>query len=267
MIGKKLLLIKFVLFVILSSASVCYAQTWELGVTAGAAGYMGDLNQRNVVKPSGFALGGFVKRNINGYLSAKVQYMLGQIQGADSTSKYEQFRNRNLSFVTRLQEVSLIGEFNFMEYQPENGKNIFTPFIYAGIGTVKYTPRAMYQGEMYDLRPLTTEGQSKPYKNTAFSIPYGVGIKYNFSGKLNLIADIGYRNPRTDYLDDVAGYYAPKAGVNNPVALALSDRSGERLPTNIGTAGTQRGDLRNRDTYWFFGLTISYTFVTQNCYF
>jgi opacity protein-like surface antigen len=266
-IDTKLLLKKALIVIVLLSASVCHAQTWELGFTAGTAGYMGDLNQRNPVKPSGLVLGGFLKRNINGYLSAKLQYTIGEIQGADSTSRYEQFRNRNLSFRTRLNEVSLIGEFNFMEYQPGNDKNFFTPFIYAGIGTVNYTPRAMYQGTLYDLRPLATEGQSKPYSSNAITLPYGVGVKYNISGKLNIIADIGYRNPNTDYLDDVSGYYAPKASFTDPVAAALSDRSSERVPNFTNAAGSQRGDLRKRDTYWFFGLTISYTFVTQNCYF
>lgn len=243
------------------------AQTWELGFNVGGAGYMGDLNQRNPVKVSGLAIGGFLKRNFNGYLSAKLQYTLGEIQGADSTSKFQEFRDRNLSFVTRLNEVSLIGEFNFFEYQPENNKSIFTPFIFAGVGTVNYHPRAMYQGTMYDLRPLATEGQAKSYSTTTLTIPYGVGIKYNFSGKLNLIADIGYRATRTDYLDDVSGYYAPASSFTDPLALTLADRSGERTGVYRGVPGTQRGDLRKRDTYLFIGLTISYTFVTQNCYF
>lgn len=243
------------------------AQSWEVGFTIGGAGYMGDLNQRNPFKPSGIATGALLKRNFNGYFSAKVSYTYAQIQGADSTSRYEQFRNRNLSFVTPLHEVALTGEFNFLEYIPSISKSLFTPFIYAGIGTVNYNPTAMYQGQVYNLRELTTEGQSKPYSHTALTLPYGVGIKYNVSGKLNLVADIGYRNPRTDYLDDVSGMYADKTKFTDPVAAALSDRSGERLGTNIGVAGSQRGDLRKHDTYWFLGFTISYTFITEKCYY
>jgi hypothetical protein len=244
-----------------------FAQAWEIGGTLGGAGYLGDLNQRNMVKVSGVSAGGFIKRNFNGYLSAKVAYNYGRIAGADSTSGYQQFRDRNLSFSTKLNEVSLIGEFNFFKYMPEVTQNRFTPFIYAGIGLVNYTPTATYLGGTYELRPLLTEGQSVPYKNSAIALPYGAGIKYNISGKWNFIADIGYRTTNTDYLDDVAGVYVSKAAFTDNIARALSDRSGERTGVYTGAAGTQRGDLRPRDHYMFIGLTLSYTFVTQKCYY
>jgi alpha/beta superfamily hydrolase len=64
---------KFVLFIFLVFISVSLkAQTWEVGAAAGGAGYMGDLNPNNPVKVSGYAFGGFVKRNFNGYLSARL---------------------------------------------------------------------------------------------------------------------------------------------------------------------------------------------------
>src|SRR5277367_5818686 len=99
------------ILLILSSLSL-KAQTWELGGAVGASGYMGDLNPNNPLKFSGIAIGGYVQRNFNGYVSAKLNYTYGQIAGADSTSSNQQFRNRNLSFKTQLQELSLIGEFN-----------------------------------------------------------------------------------------------------------------------------------------------------------
>jgi hypothetical protein len=259
----KLLLATFLLFITCN----LHAQSWEVGGTVGGAGYMGDLNQTNPVKVSGAAFGGSVKYNFNGYLSAKLNYMHGTIAGADSTSHNQQTFNRNLSFSTNLDELSGIVEFNFMKYIPSVTDNVYTPFIYVGFGVVGYKPTANYNGQTYDLRPLETEGQSKPYPNMAFSIPYGAGIKYNFAGSWNLIADIGYRNPNTDYLDDVGRVYADKSKFSNPIALALSDRSAERNGVPPNAAGTQRGDLRNRDTYLFIGFTISYTFITQKCYY
>jgi hypothetical protein len=243
------------------------AQTWELGGAAGGAGYMGDLNPNNPIKVSGLSFGGFIKRNFSGYLSAKVNYSFGTVSGADSTSTIQQFRNRNLSFSTTLSEISIIGEFNFMHYIPEAGKNKYTPYIYLGIGSVVYNPRASYNGTAYDLRDYMTEGQKKPYAKTAISIPYGVGIKYNIVGKWTLSADIGYRNPNTDYIDDVSGVYADKSKLSGPTSVALSDRSGERTGTYIGSVNSQRGDLRPRDTYFFLQVSVSYTWVTQKCYF
>jgi len=254
-----------VILLILSSLSL-KAQTWELGGAVGASGYMGDLNPNNPLKFSGVALSGFVQRNFNGYLSAKLNYTFGQIAGADSTSSNQQFRNRNLSFKTQLQELSLIGEFNFMEYIPDVSNNRFTPFIYLGIGIVNYNPQATYMGQTYDLRPLATEGET-PYGKTAIAIPYGVGVKYNISGKWNINADLGYRQPNTDYLDDVSGLYPDKSKLTSPIAVALSDRSGEKTGVYTGVAGTQRGDLRPHDTYLFLQVGVSYTFVTDKCYF
>ena len=258
-----------IIAVLLLLFAPCYlkAQTWEIGAVAGASGYMGDLNQSNPLKPSGIAAGAFLKRNFNGYLSAKINYTYGSISGADSTSSVQQFRNRNLSFKTGLHELSAIGEFNFMNYIPEAGQNKFTPFIYLGISTVIYNPQAIYNGQTYDLRPLMTEGQSKPYPKSAVSFPYGAGVKYNFLGKFSLISDIGYRQPNTDYLDDVGGAYARPGKLISDIARILSDRSGEKTGIYIGSPGTQRGDQRSRDTYWFFTVGIAFTFVTQKCYY
>jgi hypothetical protein len=151
-----------------------------------------------------------------------------------------------------------------MEYLPNVSNNRYTPFIYLGIGTVRYNPQADYQGDRYNLRPLTTEGEDKPYAKSAMSIPYGVGIKYNISGKWNLIADLGYRQPNTDYLDDVSGTYPNPAKLPSDLARTLSNRSAADANTLIGS---QRGDGRGRDTYLFLQFTVSFTFVTQNCYF
>ena len=244
------------------------AQSWEVGARLGGAGYMGDLNTNNPIKLSGVSAGGFVKYNFNPYLSAKLGYTFANINAADSLSSNPQFRDRNLSFSTNLHEVGLTGEFNFLDYVPSVSKNVFTPFIFAGAGLVRYSPAAVYAGNRYDLRSLTTEGQGTPYGKMAVAIPYGAGIKYNFSGRLNLIADIGYRHVRTDYLDDVSGNYPDPVNLpDNPLSLALSGRSGERTGFYLGAPNTQRGDQRRFDTYFFVGLSLSYTFITPKCYY
>jgi len=243
------------------------AQTWELGLGGGGSGYMGDLNPYNPVKISGFAASAFVARNFNRYFSAKLSYTYGKIAGADSTSSDPQFRERNLSFKTSLSEVSLVGEFNFMDFLAGVSNNRYTPFIYFGVSTVNYNPQAVYQGHTYDLRPLRTEDEAKPYPNSAIAIPYGVGVKYNFIGNWSIIGDLGYRQPNTDYLDDVSGYYPIPSKLPSNLSRALSDRSTEKGGPDVGIPGTQRGDLRSHDTYLFLQIHISYTFVTSRCYF
>jgi hypothetical protein len=250
------------LFLFLFISLNLQAQTWEVGGFGGGAGYMGDLNQTNPIKISGFAAGAFVKRNFDGYTALRLAYTFGRIAGADSTSANQQARDRNLSFRTLMNEVSLTGEFNFMEYIPSVSKNIYTPYIFAGIAYTGYNPKAIYKGQSYALRDLQTEGNG--YPNSTVAIPFGIGIKYNIAGRLSLAAELGYRTAYTDYLDDVSGVYADKTKFPaGSVALALSDRSAGQ--TNV--AGTQRGDLRPHDTYLFTGFTLSYTFITQKCYY
>lgn len=274
---KKLFAFRFLLFAFLRLSAFCFlllafpaclmAQTWEVGSFGGAAGYIGDLNQRELVKPSGPAASVLVKRNFNPYLSLQLNLALGKIAGADSVSNTAQFRDRNLSFHTQLTEVSFISEFNFMKYTPGalDEMHRFTPYIYLGAGIVKYNPQADYLGQTYDLRMLHTEGVI--YPDVAIVVPYGAGIKYNFTGNWNIAFSMGYRYARTDYLDDVSGLYIGKNNFTDPVSAALSDRSGEQTGVYKGVAGTQRGDLRGHDNYLFMGFTLSFTFVTSNCYY
>jgi hypothetical protein len=257
---------RFILFIFLVFISFTLkAQTWEFGAAAGGAGYLGDLNPNNPIKVSGYAFSGFAKRNFDGYITLRLNYTFGKIAAADSTSGNEQFRDRNLSFHTNLSEVSLIGEFNFMSYIPDAGKNKYTPYLFLGIASVNYTPYADYNGQTYNLRNAQTEGE-KPYPTMAIAPMYGAGFKYNVSGKVTLGVEVGYRHPHTDYLDDVSGKYANR-GPSGIYPGALADRSGEKTGIYIGAPGSQRGDLRPHDTYFFGQFTLSYTFVPQRCYF
>jgi hypothetical protein len=258
----------FTLMLLVLMAAQAQAQKWEIGVQGGAAGYQGDLNQRNPLQVSGIMAGLFVRYNFNGYATIKASFSKAEIAGADSTSKYQQQRDRNLSFIAPLNEIAVVGEFNFMEYLPGNGYNSFTPFIYAGVASVNYSPQANYNNQTYDLRSLNTERTRIPYKGSAIAIPFGAGVKYNIWGKLSLTADAGYRTAYTDRLDDVSGLYASPNSFTDPIARALADRSGERNGGfNIGDPGTQRGDGRKHDTYMFFSVGISYTFLGQKCYY
>ncbi|TFF33395.1 type IX secretion system protein PorG [Mucilaginibacter psychrotolerans] len=255
------------LLLLLISYTAHSQATWELGGALGGAGYTGDLNA-SPFKPSGGSVGFFIKHNFNGYLSARFNYQYGKIAGADSTSNNTQQRQRNLSFTDGLTELSLMAEFNFMKYIPDAGKNKYTPYIYLGIGTTSFNPMAVYKGSDVELRALRTEGQTAEYGKSTIVIPYGAGFKYNFSGKWTVAAELGYRYTHTDFLDDVSGYYAPHNQLPpGQLSLALADRSGERTGTYVGSPGSQRGDLRSKDIYAFFGFTLSYTFVTEKCYY
>jgi hypothetical protein len=258
---------KFILFILL--VFFCCgvkAQTWEFGIGAGGSGYMGDLNPNNPLKVSGPSASLFVIRNFDGYFSIRGSYTAGIISAADSNSSNPQFRERNLSFTTTLLEASVVGQFNFLDYIPQISRSNFTPYLYFGFAALNYYPSTIYKGVKYGLRGAETEGE-KPYPTMAFSFPYGAGVKYNIFGAFTLGAEIGYRNPNTDYLDDVSGTYPAKSLQHNTIGGNLSDPSGEKTGIYIGSPGSQRGDGNPRDTYFFTQVTLSFTFISQKCYF
>ncbi len=257
----------FTLLLLLTATLAAKAQTWELGGLIGGSGYMGDLNSRNPLQVSGGNIGIFARKNYSPYFSARGSYTFGWISADDKNSSYPENRNRNLNFLTTLHEVSARAEVNFLEYRPGIYKNSFTPYIFLGLGGVYYTPTAKADdGLRYDLRSGSTEGEAKPYSKIALSIPYGIGVKYNFLGKLSLTADATYHYTNTDYLDDVSGYYPTdiskfvRTGGGDPI----TNRTGL---TDAQVAGTQRGDGRPRDSYMFFSISISYTWISDRCYF
>ncbi|MFC4211455.1 DUF6089 family protein [Pedobacter lithocola] len=258
-----LIIILFVLFSKFGKAQ-SFPATWEIGVSAGGAGYIGDLNQNNLLQISGFNGGFFVKRNFNSYIGVRLNYTYGQIQANDANSSNQQFVDRNLKFKTALNEGSAILDFNFFDYQINGGNRRFTPYLFAGVGFVNFKPTAKYDGTTYRLDRYATEERENPYPTTVLTIPYGAGLRYNYKDTWSIFTEIGYRTPLTDYIDDVSGVYPVNQAIvgNPPNQINLTDPS----VRNIGFAGTQRGDFRKRDTYLFVSVGISFTFVSSKCY-
>lgn len=260
---RKLLLIAY--FSI--GCSMVFAQTWEVGGFAGTSGYMGDINPVKPYKFTDLAIGGQVKRNFNGYWSAKLNFVRGKIQADDAKSSNLYQKERNLNFNSPLSELSLQLEFNFFNYLagvlPGYGTRKASPYLFTGVGAFTFNPKTKTDnGTEVELQPVQTE--SVEYNKYAFSIPYGAGFKYNISGNFNLIGEIGYRTAFTDYLDDISGRY-PDFSVNPPASSLTRQLSDRSAPPQIGAPGIQRGDFRKRDTYMVGGISLTYTFVSIKC--
>ncbi|MES2826563.1 MAG: DUF6089 family protein [Bacteroidota bacterium] len=248
------------------------AQALEVGVQAGGAGYIGDLNQTNYLKFNGLSAGGFVKVNLDPYWAVGLHYNYGKIKADDLESRNEHFKARALNFNTELHELSLQADFNFLEYFAGGGIKRFTPYVFSGLGLVFFSPKGLYQfngatqAEEYKLRFYQTEGQTNAYKNYAITVPFGAGVKFKLKDSWSFFTQIGYRAANTDFLDDVSTIY-PDPNVwpadNRLLRESLSNPS---LNPDYGFPNTQRGDFRKRDSYMFVGIGISFTFVSQKCY-
>lgn len=234
---------------LLFSGMHAQAQNWEIGASAGAAGYIGDLNLNKPLKFTGPAVGGFVKLNLDPFWALGLHYTYGVIKGD----------NGNLKFYTPLHEVSAQVDFNFLDFFAGGGQKWFTPYIYAGIGGVIYNPKRKVDDEVKNLRLYRTEDQLYPYRNYALSIPYGAGVKFKVKSNFTLFGQLGYRTAYSDYLDDISKNYK-RITDGDLMRTYLANPSGDP-----GKIGTQRGDSRNRDTYMFTQLGVSYTLLCENC--
>ncbi|MFA6277438.1 MAG: DUF6089 family protein [Pedobacter sp.] len=265
--------IKAVLIFVISLAlsSSVLAQRAEIGINAGGAGYLGDLNQNNPLKISGISAGAFGRINFNPYLGLGLHYTYGEIKGDDLKSSNDQFKERALNFNTSIHEVSLLANLNFFDIYSASTKRKFTPYIFAGVGGFYFNPKATYDDTKYTLSDYTTnaneDGLAVAYKSYGISIPYGVGVKYKLTDYLTLFSEIGYRTTFNDFIDDVGDYYVDSS---DPSDITHSPRYfppyNASKNSNVGAVGMQRGDLRKRDTYMFVSIGISYTFVSQKCF-
>lgn len=245
-------------------------QYLEIGVFGGASNYQGDLAPVAFVpKETHTAFGVYYKFNLNYWFGFRASAFTGWISGNDDNSTEEWKQERNLSFVSPVDEASAVFEIFLKKYNPKYKWNIMSPYVYFGVAAFRFNPQAEYMGVWYDLQPLGTEGQGnpaypdrKPYPLTQYSYPIGFGLKGSINKYWNVGLEIGYRKTTTDYLDDVSTTYIAKEFLladNGDISWQLSNRTDEMNGgTEILRDDTKyRGDDTNKDWYIFTGMTIS----------
>lgn len=253
-------------------------QEGEFGIGVGAGHYFGDLNTRarlNRVKMAGTV---FFRKNLGNYIAVRVGASFAQLGYSDRYNTHNKYMfSRNLSFNTKIWELTLQGDFNFFRFMPGEPQYSFTPYITFGAGVFNYDPYAYLRGEKIPLRPLNTEGQGstlypdrKPYKSMALCFPIGGGIKYALNDRINIGFEVLHRITNTDYIDDVSTTYVesslfpanPDGSTSN--GLLLSDRSYE-LGTPIGIPGRQRGNSKQKDQYVTAMIHLTFNLQSYKC--
>lgn len=278
---KKLILVIIPIFFLATFVSAqpqSTVQEGEIGITAGAAHYFGDLNPRLRLNRPRIAVGIFARRQFGEYVAVRLSGHFAQLGYSDIYNTYNQFMHtRNLSFQTNIWEFALQGDFNFFKFVPGDAYRRYTPYITLGAGVFNYDPYAYYQGQKVFLRPLGTEGQGsvaypgrKPYSTMAICFPFGVGYKYSLTRNINVGFEIVYRFTTTDYIDDVSTTYAGAAAFptlpNGQASLAgiMQDRS-YVYGTPIGVKGRQRGYSNQKDSYVMAELMVSVNLTSYKC--
>jgi opacity protein-like surface antigen len=283
MMKKSGLVLAVILLTFASQSKAQYQSTvqeGEFGISAGAAHYFGDLNTRAGLNRPKPALGIFFRKQFTNYVALRVAAHYAKLGYSDTYNDNEFQKRRNLSFNTNIWELSVQGDFNFFKFIPGTAYNRFTPYVTLGAGVFSYDPYAFYGGQKVFLRPLGTEGQGysqypdrKPYSTMALCIPFGVGVKYNLTERMNVGFEIVHRFTNTDYLDDVSSTYVDPAifpklpDGSASIAELLNDRSyetGEMIGFVNGTARS-RGYPKQKDQYVMAELTISFNLSSYRC--
>jgi hypothetical protein len=236
---------------------------FRLGIFGGVANYHGDLQERAFQNARGaFGLTGTFP--ISDRFNIRAGITFAKVAAADSLSKQADLRARNLSFQSSITEFSLLAEYSLFNIEQVG----WTPYAFAGVALFHFNPYTIDRNNRQAfLQPLGTEGQGiagygQPYKLTQFSIPFGAGIKYALTERIQLGLEVGIRKTFTDYLDDVSTTYADYNELFNArgqQAVDLAFRSNEHGGTSTYPAkGTTRGGEKYKDYYYFTGLHLTF---------
>lgn len=246
------------------------AQDQEIGGFLGISVYNGDLAQSPIpIRGSRPSLGAFYRYNFNSKFAFRVGFNYGYIASYDHYSGKGTDREfRNLSFHSPLAELHGIFEYNFKSYVSGSRKYNWTPYVFAGLAGFYFNPKTFYNGTVYNLREYKTEQSKmdKVYSPLGIAIPLGIGIKYSLGQRKmwNFGFEVGFRKTFTDYLDDVSGNL-PDNFETNP-QLSADDR--KLAYRGYGTAWPRkwpRGNPDRKDSYFFYGITLSKTIRNYDC--
>lgn len=237
----------------------------------------------------------FLSASYNEAITLRLEGTWGGIRAYDSiladvksstNGRYE----RNLSFRSRISEISAIAEihplFLFVNwsYRDMDPPRI-SPYLLGGVGFFSFNPQAKNRdGKYVDLQPLSLEGQGfrsypdrQPYKLSQINFPVGFGVRYELSGAFNLRAEVVHRIVNTDYLDDVSTRYidpllfSTEGGLSgnqlrDAIDLSSNDRNNPGGPTGEfrKTSGGIRGNPKNNDSFFSINFKIGYNFGRQS---
>ena len=205
-----------------------FSQNSEIGFLVGSSYYLGELNPSiqvaNKFRP---ALGVFYRKNTSKRYALRFGLNYAKLSATDKFNSNELSQFRQLSFSTDLWEAYGLFEFNFIPYQINNyATSSFTPYVFIGVAAFWVSPSV--EGGITDLQK---EDEIAP------SMPFGLGVKFNFVRNLGLAVEWGMRKTFTDQIDGLSETY---------------------------NSGYQLSNTQNKDWYSIVGITLNYKILTKS---
>jgi hypothetical protein len=186
---------------------------YEAGIGGGISGYLGDVNQSNVLKHPGFAWNALFRYLINKRFAVKADFTVASISGNsdDFANKFPD--NAHYEFSHTYFDLGVAFEFNFLNFGMNDDyrklKRI-SPYLSLGLGATYSTS-----------------------KNFVPNIPISFGAKYKINRRLNLALEMRARMMLGDGVDGLKDLYGVESGVlkNNDwcptLMLSISYEFGE----------------------------------------
>jgi len=221
-IGRVVLSIFFIYTSISASA-----QKHELGFGLGLSAYSGEIVQYfdpTNLRPAGQL---FYRANFTEVSCLKVSTSLGILQASDGHYNNAMADYRKASFSTIYNDVTVMYEYNFLNYAytEKNNGNHFSPYISVGLGILSY-------------KSTISDSEYKVNTIAQPTIPFGGGFKYRTNAHWNFNFQFAINKTFTDAID---GIY------------------------NSSTYTKSISNSKNTDWYYYTGISLSYTFWHVYC--
>ncbi len=226
-----------VLFIFLISFQL-NCQRNEIGLLVGGSNYIGDVGPTTYIDPISYgtySYGILYRNNFSDRFSVRTQISSSDIKSSDLMDNSPEYRKlRGKSFENTVQEITLAIDFNFTEFDVQEDKFQFSPYVSTGLSYFRY------YGIHYPLGQTTAQSYGK---SSDFAIPITVGIKSKVLKTFVLGFEVTARHTFTENLD---GSY--------PTFENTEIYSEKRFGSGL-----------SQDWIVFSGLTLTYVFGNYEC--
>lgn len=182
--GRRCLLLSIILLTLIPGLKAQEDFRFDIGGGVGMTGYLGDANTSNLWSHPSWDVEALFRYILNPRWALKTNVFAGSVSGntSDMTNVIPDLGD--YSFSTTFFEVGELAEFNFFNYgMGESYRKLkrISPYITGGLGLT-----------MWNADNKT---------GVAFTIPFGFGVKYKPSRRVNLGLEFLMKKTFTDRLD------------------------------------------------------------------
>jgi hypothetical protein len=176
-----------VVMIIMCSCMAFAQRNANVGIFAGTAYYMGDVNPNQHFYNPTLSLGMIYRYNLNKRYALLGNAYYAKLSGSDLDFPEILHPDRPYSpalFNTSLIDLGLQVEFNFLPFVPNVGKWEYTPYISTGVA-----------GALV----LNSDASSVNH----LSFPFGIGLKLNLTSRISTGFEWSFRKTFNDMIDGV----------------------------------------------------------------